>query len=167
MYIFANFDPPIFKLGFVVVILILSICLLSLILILGEVTNIDFAPHARKRIFEGMAVQKLYILYTNGQAISAVMTKDMKMKISQLFNLQYDPCSYFGIYDQPTINIFAASHSNVSYITRDTNKVKFIGDKMPHTPIMFEVNSCQLQVSNHFWIIGMYVGLVPSQNFQN
>ena len=137
-------------------ILIASTCLFSLLLILGEITHDDLILHPRKRIFEGMAIQKLYILYTNGHALSATMTKDIKMKISQLFKLEYDPCSYFGLYNQPTINIFAGSNINVSYITRDLQNAKFIGDEMPHTPIMFEVNSLHLQVSNHFWIIGKY-----------
>ena len=125
-------------------IIISSIFLLSLMLvIIVEVTYDEVILNLRKRLFEGMAIQKLYILYTNGHAVSATMNKDLKLSVSQRFKLEYDHCSYFGFYNEPTINIYAASNTNVSYITRDLQKVKFIGDEMPHTPFMLEADSSE------------------------
>ena len=94
----------------------------------------------RKRLFDGMALQKLYILYTNGHAVTATMNENFEMKISQRFQLEYDYCSYFGFYEQPTIHIYAASNTNTSYITRNSKRLKFVGDQIPHHPFIFEVD---------------------------
>ena len=116
----------------------------------------------RKQLFEGMALQKLYILYTNGHAVTASLNKNVEMKISQRFQLEYDHCSYFGFYEQPTIHIYAASNVNTSYITRNSKHLKFVGDQMPHYPFMFEADTCQVRILNYFWIIGILKSLLQS-----
>ena len=141
--------------GFLVMIMISSIFLLSLMAIMMAITvPEEIILNLRKRLFEGMALQKLYILYTNGHAVTATMNKNFEMKISQRFLLEYDHCSYFGFYEQPTIHIFAASNKNTSYITRNSKHLKFVGDQLPHNPFMFEVDTCQVRILNFFWIIG-------------
>ena len=77
------------------------------------------------------------------------------MKISQRFQLDYDHCGYFGFYEHPRINIYAASNENASYISRASKDFKLVGDQLPHYPFMFEVDTCQVRILNYFWIIGI------------
>ena len=126
---------------------------MALITIIVEVKNPDDSLNPAKRLFEGMALQKMYILYTNGQAVTAILNKDLTLDISSRFKLDYDPCGYFGYFDQ-SINIYAASNKNVSYITRNLKSFKFVGDKLPHYPFTFEMDSSQVRISDQFWIIG-------------
>ena len=143
--------------------LISSLFLLSLmVMIMAATIHEEVILNLRKQLFEGMALQKLYILYTNGHAVTASLNKNVEMKISQRFQLEYDHCSYFGFYEQPTIHIYAASNVNTSYITRNSKHLKFVGDQMPHYPFMFEADTCQVRILNYFWIIGILKSLLQS-----
>ena len=133
---------------------ILSTLLISLVIVTFEITRIN-EIHTNHRVYDGMALQKLYLLYTQGHAVTATMNKNFEMKISRRFQLEYDPCSYFGFYEQPTINIYAASNENTSYISRASKKLKLVGDQLPHNPFMFEADTCQVKILNYFWIIGI------------
>ena len=140
--------------GFMTFVFILSTLLLSLVILTFEITRIN-NTQTNHQIFDGMALQKLYLLYTQGHAVTATMNKNYKMKISQRFQLDYDHCGYFGFYEHPRINIYAASNENASYISRASKDFKLVGDQLPHYPFMFEVDTCQVRILNYFWIIGI------------
>ena len=141
-----------------------------MVVIMAATIQDETILNLRKRLFDGMALQKLYILYTNGHAVTATMNENFEMKISQRFQLEYDYCSYFGFYEQPTINIYAASNENASYISRASKQLKLVGDQLPHYPFMFEADTCQVRILNYFWIIGIlrllkYIIEVQNQSF--
>ena len=85
--------------------------------------------------------------------LESLMINVVEMKILQRFQLEYDHCSYFGFYEQPTIHIFAASNKNTSYITRNSKHLKFANWKLlnlhfqknrlscPHLLILIPVRS--------------------------
>ena len=155
--------------GFMIFVFILSTLLLSLVILTFEVTRIN-DNQTNHQIFDGMALQKLYLLYTQGHAITATMNKNFEMKISQRFQLDYDHCGYFGIYEHPRIHIYAASNENTSYISRTSKEFKLAGDQLPHNPFLFEADTCQVRILNYFWIIGIlrllkYTIEVQNQSF--
>ena len=133
---------------------ILSTLLLSLVIVTFKITSIK-DNQTNHRVFDGVALQKLYLLYTQGHAVTATMNKNYEMKISQRFQLDYDHCGYFGIYEHPRIHIYAASNENTSYISRTSKEFKLAGDQLPHYPFLFEADTCQVRILNYFWIIGI------------
>ena len=140
--------------GFMTFGFILSTLLLYLVIVTFEITRMN-DNQTNYQVFDGVALQKLYLLYTQGHALTAKMNKNFEMKISLRFQLEYDHCSYFGFYEQPTINIYAASNENASYISRASKQLKLVGDQLPHYPFMFEADTCQVRILNYFWIIGI------------
>ena len=140
--------------GFMTFVFILSTLLLSLVIVTFEITRIN-DNQINFQVFDGVALQKLYLLYTRGHALTAKMNKNFEMKISLRAQLEYDHCSYFGFYEQPTINIYAASNENTNYISRSSKQLKLVGDQLPHNPFMFEADTCQVRILNYFWIIGI------------
>lgn len=110
----------------------------------------------RERQFDGVAFQKLYLLYTNGHTITLKLNNDFTIKVSRKLKLDYDICSYFGYYNQPYLNIFAGSIKNISKINTNNRDMKILGRHMPSVPYHFEVDSTTVQSGDYFWVIGMY-----------
>ena len=56
---------------------------------------------------------------------------------------------------------------NTSYITRNSKRLKFVGDQLPHYPFMFEADTCQVRILNFFWLIGILKLLLHAKWYQN
>ena len=125
------------------------------LIVVSQEINIDSSElKSRDRQFDGMANQKLYLVYTNGDAITMKLLKDSTIKVNRKLKLDYDVCSYFGYYDQSYLNIFAGSVKNTSKITNNMD-MKMIGRKMPNEPYHFETDSTYVMTGDFFWVIGI------------
>ena len=125
-----------------------------LISVSQELSNLSSEMKSRDRQFDGMAIQKLYLVYTHGDAVTMTLRKDSTIKVNRKSKLDYDICSYFGYYEQSYLNLFAGSIENVSKITYNNMNMKMIGRKMPDEPYHFETDSTYVLTGHFFWVIG-------------
>ena len=146
--------------------MILSFCVLIVTLILFSIGSSNITLE-RERFFDGMANQKLYIVYTNGHAITMELKKNYQLRVTRKKKLEYDICSYYGYYDNQNINIFAGSRINIGRQFSEISDTKIIQQAMPNSfdkcnngyclPFNFEVDSSYVETNEYFWIIGTYL----------
>ena len=136
---------------------LLANCTLSILIILISHAIIDTSiTKIRERQFDEVAVQKLYLVYTNGHTITMKLRNDLTVIVSRELKLDFDICSYFGYHDQPYLNIFAGSIKNISKVNANNRYMKILGRHMPSVPYHFEVDSTTVQTGDYFWVIGTY-----------
>ena len=155
--------------------MILSFCVLIVTLILFSIGSSNITLE-RERFFDGMANQKLYIVYTNGHAITMELKKNYQLRVTRKKKLEYDICSYYGYYDNQNINVFAGSRKNIERQFSEVSDMKILQQAMPNSfdkctngycvPFNFEVDSSYVVTNEYFWIIGNYLilGLIEGQN---
>lgn len=130
-------------------------CILILLVIILVLVTLDSKNLAnRERYFDGIANQKLFLLYSNGHTLKAELKKDLSFKAIRKPKFDYDICSYFGFYDYPFLNIYAGSIRNISEINSNYKDMRIIGKTLPNIPYHFEVDSTYAVTGDFFWVIG-------------
>ena len=153
-YLIVNPIFVIYVLGFTILSILLSCILILLVIVVVLVTFESKNLANRERYFDGIANQKLFLIYSNGHVLTMKLKKDLSFKAIRKPKFEYDICSYFGFYEYPFLNVYAGSIRNVSNINSNSKDLKIIGKTLPDIPYHFEVDSTYAMTRDYFWVIG-------------